>query len=156
MILPLISGNKLSSSDQSQNRCKGTQLSKILFVYSDFTVHLVGKSNPNPESSNDISFQVFCSIASLLGDFLKKLEISYVVSILSFKNSTFFTISPTATFKVCPKQFVKNTSGFSDRILLENLFFNTHILCTILRRPSKDNGELKEMFLGVANALIMG
>ena len=134
MILPLISGNKLSSSDSSQTRCKGTQFSKILFVYSDFTVHLVGKSNPNPESSNDISFQVFCSIASLLGDFLKKLEISYVVSILSFKNS----------------------SGFSDRILLENLFFNTHILCTILRRPSKDNGELKEMFLGVANALIMG
>ena len=123
MILPLISGNKLSSSDSSQTRCKGTQFSKILFVYSDFTVHLVGKSNPNPGSSNNISFQVFCSIASLLGNFLIKLEISYVISILSFKNSTFFTISPTATFKVCPKLFVKNALAFSDRILLENLFF---------------------------------
>ena len=87
----------------------------MLFIDSALIVHLVGQSTLNPGYSNDISFRIFYSIASLLGDFLIRLEISYVVSILSFKNHT-FTISPTAKYKVCPKQCVKNAFGFSDKI----------------------------------------
>ena len=56
-----------------------------------------------------------------------RLEISNVVSVLSFKNCQYFTISPAAKFKACPKQCVKNAFGYSDKILLETSFLIQHI-----------------------------
>ena len=58
----------------------------MLVIDSALTLHLVGQSTLNPGYSNDISFQIFCSIDSHLGDLLMRLEISYVLSILSFKS----------------------------------------------------------------------
>ena len=107
--------------------CKATQLSRMLFVDSALTVDLVGQSTLNPGYSNDIPFWIFCSIASLWGDFLIRLKILYAVSILSFENRTFLTISPTAKFKTCPKQWAKNAFGFSDKILSETPFLIPHI-----------------------------
>ena len=57
-----------------------------LFIDSALTVHLVGTSTLNRGYSKNISFRIFCSIPSLLGDILIRLEILYVVSIQSFKN----------------------------------------------------------------------
>ena len=92
----------------------------MLFMDSALTVHLLGQSNLNPGYSNFVSFQVFCSIASLLGDFLTRLEVPYVVYILSIKtvHSSPHLQQPTA----CPKQCVKNAFGFSDKILSETSF----------------------------------
>ena len=92
----------------------------MLFIDSALTVHLLGQSTLNRGHSNDLSFWIFCSIPSLLGDILIRLKISYIVSILSFKNRTFFT-----KFKAHSKQCMKNAFGFLSEtpFLIPHMFF---------------------------------
>ena len=105
----------------------------MLFIDSALTVNLVEQSTQTSGYSNVKSFRIFCSIASLLGDFLIRLEMSKVVSLLSFKNRTFFTMSQTAKFRAYPKQCVKNAFGFSDEICSETLFLIPHHTCSLYR-----------------------
>ena len=97
----------------------------MIFIDSALTVHLVGQSTLNPGYSNDMSFRIFCSIASLLGDFLIRLEISYVVSI---RNRAFFTISLTAKFKACPekrgiKTFINQSKTNNELFLITSICY---------------------------------
>ena len=96
------------------------QLSRMLFIDSALAVHLLGQSTLNRGYSNGLSFWVFCSIPSLLGDILIRLTISYIVSILSFKNRTFFT-----KFKAHPQQCMKCMYGFLSEtpFLIPHIFF---------------------------------
>ena len=108
----IISGCKFPSTDSSQTCCKATQLSRMLLIDLALTVHLAEQSTLNRGYSNYISFSIFCSTPSNLGDLLIRLKILYVVFILSFKIRTCFTISPTAKFKAHPKQCLKNGFGY--------------------------------------------
>ena len=62
---------------------KATQLSTMHFIDSALSVRLVGQSTLNPGYYNDISFGIFCSIASLLGYILIRLDVLHVVYTLS-------------------------------------------------------------------------
>ena len=99
----------------------------MLFIDLALTVYLMWQSTLNRGYSNDIFFWIFCSIPSLLEDLLIRLEVSYVLSIQSFKIRIFFTISPTAKFKSHPKQCMKNAFGFSDKPSFETPSLTPHI-----------------------------
>ena len=65
--------------------------------------------------------------------------------ILSFKNRTFFSISPTAKFKAHPKQCLKNAFGFSDKLLLETPFLIPPRSLVSIHKEKTDEINLKNV-----------